>query len=296
MLRSMFTAISGLNAQQQMLDVTSNNIANSNTTGFKASSTEFETALSQTLSSGGSSMTNNSHRWHQRDPDRPRRAARVDEPGLHRRFGPGDRHPQQPDDQRRRLLHGVARRPDLLHPRRRLHPRRLRPPGEHRWRRGRRHRPGHPLDLSALNSGTYESYSIDQNGNVNAVDSAGNTTLLGQIGLATFANPNGLMQVGDTEWSASASSGAAQVGAPELAVLRLAELGLRRDVEHRPVDRIDQPDRRRARLPGRLQGDQHVRHRPADPREHDAGLIRLTQHPDRPGRNSAAGPGGAGPR
>ena len=37
MLRSLFSGISGLRAHQQMMDVTGNNIANVNTTGFKRS-------------------------------------------------------------------------------------------------------------------------------------------------------------------------------------------------------------------------------------------------------------------
>ncbi len=37
MLRSLFSGISGLRANQTMLDVTGNNIANANTIGFKAS-------------------------------------------------------------------------------------------------------------------------------------------------------------------------------------------------------------------------------------------------------------------
>lgn len=53
MLRSLFTGISGLSAHQEMLDVTANNIANVNTTGFKSSSVEFEDTLSQTMSGGG---------------------------------------------------------------------------------------------------------------------------------------------------------------------------------------------------------------------------------------------------
>ena len=52
MLRSMFSAISGLKSHQRMLDVTSNNIANVNTTGFKAGRTTFKDSLSQ-LQSGG---------------------------------------------------------------------------------------------------------------------------------------------------------------------------------------------------------------------------------------------------
>ncbi|HEY8583734.1 MAG TPA: flagellar hook-basal body complex protein [Capillimicrobium sp.] len=48
----MFSAISGLKAQQTMLDVTANNLANVNTLGFKASSTTFQDALSQTQRGG----------------------------------------------------------------------------------------------------------------------------------------------------------------------------------------------------------------------------------------------------
>lgn len=51
MLRSMFSAISGLKSHQTMLDVTSNNIANVNTTGYKAGRTTFKDSLAQ-LQSG----------------------------------------------------------------------------------------------------------------------------------------------------------------------------------------------------------------------------------------------------
>lgn len=47
MLRSLFSGISGLRAHQTMLDVTGNNIANVNTTGFKSSAVQFQDALSQ---------------------------------------------------------------------------------------------------------------------------------------------------------------------------------------------------------------------------------------------------------
>jgi flagellar hook protein FlgE len=49
---SLYSALSGLNASQQRLDVTGNNIANLNTVAFKGSRTVFETQLSQTLSGG----------------------------------------------------------------------------------------------------------------------------------------------------------------------------------------------------------------------------------------------------
>ena len=53
MLRSMFSAISGLRSHQTMMDVTGNNIANVNTTGFKASQTIFQDLLSQVLQGAG---------------------------------------------------------------------------------------------------------------------------------------------------------------------------------------------------------------------------------------------------
>jgi flagellar hook protein FlgE len=54
MLRSMFSAISGLRAHQTKLDVAGNNIANVNTVGFKGSQTVFEDTLSQVLRNGSS--------------------------------------------------------------------------------------------------------------------------------------------------------------------------------------------------------------------------------------------------
>jgi flagellar hook protein FlgE len=53
MLRSMFSGISGLRAHQQMMDVTGNNIANVNTTGFKTSQSTFQDTLSQMVRAAG---------------------------------------------------------------------------------------------------------------------------------------------------------------------------------------------------------------------------------------------------
>ncbi len=53
MLRSLFSGISGLRAHQTMLDVTGNNIANVNTTGFKTSQAQFQDTLSQMLTTAG---------------------------------------------------------------------------------------------------------------------------------------------------------------------------------------------------------------------------------------------------
>ena len=54
MIRSMYSAISSLNLQQKYLDVVSNNLANSNTIGFKASRVLSQDQFSQMMSPGSS--------------------------------------------------------------------------------------------------------------------------------------------------------------------------------------------------------------------------------------------------
>ena len=49
MMRSLYTAASGMRAQQTNLDVISNNLANVNSAGYKTSSAEFKSLLYQTL-------------------------------------------------------------------------------------------------------------------------------------------------------------------------------------------------------------------------------------------------------
>ncbi len=53
MIRSILSGVSGMRAHQVRMDVIGDNIANVNTTGYKASRTSFQTTLSQTLKAGG---------------------------------------------------------------------------------------------------------------------------------------------------------------------------------------------------------------------------------------------------
>ena len=52
MIRSMFTAISSLNLHQTYLDVIADNLANTNTTGYKSSRVVFQDQFAQIMSSG----------------------------------------------------------------------------------------------------------------------------------------------------------------------------------------------------------------------------------------------------
>ncbi|MBW1736401.1 MAG: flagellar hook-basal body complex protein, partial [Deltaproteobacteria bacterium] len=53
MLRSLWTAASGMQAQSLNIDVISNNLANVNTSGFKKSRADFQDLLYETLRPAG---------------------------------------------------------------------------------------------------------------------------------------------------------------------------------------------------------------------------------------------------
>jgi flagellar basal-body rod protein FlgG len=57
MIRALWTAATGMDAQQLNMDVISNNLANVNTTGFKKSRADFQDLLYQTIELAGSSAS-----------------------------------------------------------------------------------------------------------------------------------------------------------------------------------------------------------------------------------------------
>jgi flagellar hook protein FlgE len=61
-------------------------------------------------------------------------------------------------------------------------------------------------------AGGLTSFSVSADGQVLGLYSNGTTKNLGQIALATFANPGGLMKMGTNMFSSTANSGDANVG------------------------------------------------------------------------------------
>ncbi len=59
MIRALYTAATGMQAQQLNIDVIANNLANVNTTGFKKSRADFQDLLYQTIRAPGAPTTNN---------------------------------------------------------------------------------------------------------------------------------------------------------------------------------------------------------------------------------------------
>src|SRR5690606_9535921 len=61
-------------------------------------------------------------------------------------------------------------------------------------------------------AGTLQSFSVDRTGTIIGSFSNGNSLVIGQIALASFNNPEGLVRGGDNLYSISANSGEAQIG------------------------------------------------------------------------------------
>jgi flagellar hook protein FlgE len=213
MLRSLFTGISGLRAHQQMLDVTSNNIANVNTTGFKSSNTVFESTLSQTIEGAGAPIVNG--------------GTNPVQVGLGVQLAGTEVNFNQGNNQYTGRTSDVMINGDGFFAVQKNGATSFTRAGSFSLdKSGHLVSPdgstledstGAVIDLSALNSGTYTSWSISPQGNVNAVDSTGATTSLATIGVATFANPAGLAASGNTQWAQTANSGAPTFGAPDTA-------------------------------------------------------------------------------
>lgn len=211
MIRSLFTGISGLRAHQQMLDVTANNIANVNTSGFKSSSTVFQDTLSQTIGGAGAAVAGAN------GGTNPKQVGLgVQLAATETNFGEGSSQYTGRGSDARINGDGFFV---------------LAKGGQQTYTRAGSFSPdaeghlvtpdgailqsaaGGDLTLTALTDGTASSWSISPDGKINAVVGGVNTDL-GTVGMATFANPGGLSKVGDTQFAASVNSGAAQVGAP----------------------------------------------------------------------------------
>jgi len=75
------------------------------------------------------------------------------------------------------------------------------------------------LSQDGFTSGRMAGFSVGSDGVVQGRYTNGQTRNLGQLALANFANPQGLQQMGDNQWTESSNSGAAVVGAPGTASL-----------------------------------------------------------------------------
>ena len=71
------------------------------------------------------------------------------------------------------------------------------------------------LNQDGYTSGRLAGFNIGADGIVLGRYTNGQAAVLGQVVLANFANPNGLVQLGNNQWAESSTSGAPLVGAPD---------------------------------------------------------------------------------
>jgi flagellar hook protein FlgE len=69
-------------------------------------------------------------------------------------------------------------------------------------------------NTDGASAGTLTSFTVGQGGDITGVYSNGYKQPLGQMALASFANPDGLMKAGGNLFTSSANSGSAQIGLP----------------------------------------------------------------------------------
>lgn len=227
MLRSLFSAISGLRANQTMLDVTGNNIANANTVGFKSSNVVFQDTLSQMLTAAGAPAGVNGGT----NPIQVGLGVQVG--GITTNFNQGSA--QVTGRATNLMISGdgffvVSRGGEDMYTR----------AGAFNFDSsgklvtvdgdvvqgyaaaadGTITATGAPTNIeipdmvneSATNP--MRSYNIGSDGIVTGIYADGTKKPLFQIAIANFANPEGLEKVGDTSFRESTNSGTVQLGAP----------------------------------------------------------------------------------
>lgn len=206
MLPALFTAATGMRAQQTNIDVIANNLANVNTTGFKRGRADFQDLLYQTLRQAGAPSSNQTETPTGIQVGLGSRTAAV-----HRLFLQGDM--QNTDNQLDLAIDGGGFFQILQ------------PNGEIAYTRAGALKldsqgrivtsDGFPLepelviptDALSISVGTDGIVSVLQPGNVNSQQ-------IGQLRLVNFANPAGLSGLGRSLFQPTTSSGDPIEGVP----------------------------------------------------------------------------------
>ncbi len=214
MLRSMFSAVSGLRSHQTMMDVTGNNIANVNTTGYKGSRTTFQETLTQ-LQRGGTAAIDDG------EPGGPAGGQNPMQLGLGSQVAATDMVFTQGASQDTGRATDVAIQGDGFF--------RVQTGGEEFYTRGG----AFSVDNAGNLVGTGGEFVLDDDGEeidfdpeelsdiaisatgeVTGRNADGDTEVIAQIGMARFANVEGLEREGNGLFRESPASGEPILGPP----------------------------------------------------------------------------------
>ncbi|GMR00554.1 MAG: flagellar basal-body rod protein FlgG [Zetaproteobacteria bacterium] len=205
MMRSLWTAATGMAAQALNVDVIANNLANVNTTGFKRGRANFEDLMYQQISSPGSQNSAGNQ-----VPNGIQVGLGVRTAGIDRVQAEGNF--QQTGNPLDLAIEGRGFIQVLL------------PSGELAYTRGGSlsinslgqivTQDGYPMIPTLTIPQNAMSVTITPDGSISAVQPGNISTILGQLQLADFANPAGLTGIGQNMLQQSVGSGPPIIGAP----------------------------------------------------------------------------------
>ncbi|PAF49284.1 flagellar basal-body rod protein FlgG [Helicobacter sp. 13S00401-1] len=204
MMRSLYTASTGMLAQQLQIDTTSNNIANVNTTGFKKQRAEFNDLFYQVMQYAGTSTSETTL-----SPTGIEVGVGVRPGAINRIFSQGS--PKETDNNLDLAITGngffQVQLPDGTLAYTRSGNFKLDNAGNIVTSEGYLLEPQItvPADAKSVNIGTDGTVSV-------VAGNSGQSTNLGQIQLATFVNPAGLHGLGDNLYMNTTASGDPIVG------------------------------------------------------------------------------------
>jgi flagellar basal-body rod protein FlgG len=203
---SLRTSASGMVAQQRMIDVIANNLANVNTTGFKRSRVSFEDVLYETVQGARVAGPNGNETL---PPVQIGKGVRIGQVlRLHSQGAPETT--QRPLDA---AIEGEGffqvERPDGTVAYTRDGSFTLSESGSLVTTDGDTVMPGITIPPDATN------LSISPNGTVTVSTPGAADTEVGRIELARFVNPNGLLAIGGNQYTATEASGEAITGTPQ---------------------------------------------------------------------------------
>jgi len=205
MLRAFSTAATGMSAQQMMVDVVANNLANINTNGFKRSQINFQDLLYVTMEEPGTEVASGINSPSGLEIGSGVRAAstiKVFSPGELQNTsrpldiairGDGFLQVTMPDGSLRYTRDGALQ---------------TNANGELTTSIGYLIEPAISVPTDAV------SVSIEKDGGVNVTDISGTQSVVGNIQLARFPNPAGLSSEGDNQLAETEASGTPTTGTP----------------------------------------------------------------------------------
>ncbi len=205
MLRAFSTAATGMSAQQMMVDIISNNLANINTTGYKRSQINFQDLVYVKMQESGTQVASGVVA-----PTGLEIGSGVRAASNTKIFSAGEM--ENTGNNLDIAITGEGFLQVVL------------PNGELRYTRDGTLQvnangelvTSHGYSIEPAISGLSEAVSItiQKDGGVNVTDSTGSQSVVGNIQLARFPNPSGLSSEGDNLLAETSASGSAITGTP----------------------------------------------------------------------------------